>query len=199
MRQRYKTRLNIKAIEKNIAELTSQVNLYQKRVENTPKREQELLSLKRDYNNANKRYNSILSRKFEAQIAVNLEKKQKGEQFRVIDPARLPQKPVEPNMKKLFMLVLVAVLGIVPGLVFLMEYLDTSFTKPDEIESLLGIPVVATLPVVYYQKDILKQKLSQFLSTFIITISFILFIGFAVLTFKGVDQTIELLGRFINV
>ena len=102
-------------------------------------------------------------------------------------------------MKKLFMLVLVAVLGIVPGLVFLMEYLDTSFTKPDEIESLLGIPVVATLPVVYYQKDMLKQKLSQFLSTFIITISFILFIGFAVLTFKGVDQTIELIGRFINV
>ena len=199
MRQRYMTRLNIKAIEKNIAELTSQVNLYQKRVENTPKREQELLSLKRDYDNANKRYNSILSRKFEAQIAVNLEKKQKGEQFRVIDSARLPQKPVEPNMKKLFMLVLVAVLGIVPGLVFLMEYLDTSFTKPDEIESLLGIPVVATLPVVYYQKDILKQKLFQFLSTFIITISFVLFIGFAVLTFKGVDQTIELIGRFINV
>jgi len=199
MRQRYKTRLNIKAIEKNIAELTSQVNLYQKRVENTPKREQELLSLKRDYDNANTRYNSILSRKFEAEIAVNLEKKQKGEQFRVIDAARLPQKPVEPNMKKLFMLVFVAILGLVPGLVFLMEYLDTSFTKPDEIESLLGIPVVVTLPVVYYQKDILKQKLSQFLSTFIITISFVLFIGFIVLTFKGVDQTIEFIGRFINV
>jgi uncharacterized protein involved in exopolysaccharide biosynthesis len=60
------------------------------------------LSLKRDYDNILATHNSLLARKLEAEIAVNMERKQKGEQFRVLDSARLPEKPIKPDMKKLF-------------------------------------------------------------------------------------------------
>jgi capsular polysaccharide biosynthesis protein len=167
-------------------------------VEKTPKREQELLSLRRDYNNMQTAYNSLLNRKLEAEIAVNMEKKQKGEQFRIIDFATLPKKPVKPDMKRLFMLHLAVGLGVGAGLIFLLEYLNTSFKKPEDIESFLGVAVIATVPEIYQPKDKKWQRLDQALSIFFIMVSSTLFAGFAVLTFKGVDQTMELVNRFIH-
>ena len=91
MRQRVELSGEIKNIALEITELKQQLRTYQQRVERTPKREQELMTLKRDYENTQESYNSLLNRKLEAEIAVNMEKKQKGEQFRIIDRAALPQ------------------------------------------------------------------------------------------------------------
>ena len=56
-------------------------------------------------------YNSLSNRKLEADISVNMEKKQKGEQFQILDVARLPEKPVSPDVKRLFMMTILAGLG----------------------------------------------------------------------------------------
>jgi polysaccharide chain length determinant protein (PEP-CTERM system associated) len=199
MRQLENKRIGIKRLEAIISDLSSQMIIYQKRVENTPKREQELMSLNRDYSNIRQTYNSLLNRKLESEIAVNMEKKQKGEQFRILDPAKLPERPVSPNMNKLLLLSLAAGLGIGAGLIFLLEYLDTSFATPKDIESHLGCAVLAVVPEIYQPKDITWQRLNQVLSIFSIIISFVLFAGFAVLTIKGVDQTILLMGRFFKL
>jgi polysaccharide chain length determinant protein (PEP-CTERM system associated) len=187
----------IRTHEIEISQLNRQIWMYQRRVENTPKREQELLLLQRDYDEINKTYTSLQNRKMEARMAINMEKQQKGEQFRIIDPARLPEKPISPNMKVLFILLVAAGFGIGGGLIFLLEYLDTSFRSTEDIESLLGVPVLATIPIIYQKKDKVKQNFFNFLSVFIITLSIFLFTGFALLTFNGVDETMELVGRFI--
>jgi len=198
MKQRLEIIDEIKTIQTDIAKLTQQFHIHQNRVENTPKREQELLSLKRDYKNIKDTYDSLLSRKLEAELAVNMEKKQKGEQFRIIDPARLPEKPVSPDMKKLFLMTLAAGLGIGFGLVFLLEYLNTSFNRFEEIEPFLGVPVLASIPPIINQRDIKKRKINVVLSIVSIMFSFALLAGFAFLIFNGVDQTKELLKRFIH-
>ena len=198
MKQRLEIINEIKIIQTDIAKLTQRSHMHQKRVENTPKREQELLSLKRDYQNIKDTYDSLLSRKLEAELAVNMEKKQKGEQFRIIDPARLPKKPVSPDMKKLFLMTLAAGLGIGCVLVFLLEYLNTSFNRFEEIEPFLGIPVLATIPSIINPRNVKKRKISMALSIISIMFSFVLLAGFAFLTFNGVDQTKELLNRFIH-
>jgi hypothetical protein len=105
---------------------------------------------------------------------------------------------VSPNLKALFILLMAAGLSIGSGLVFLLEYLDTSFRSPEDVESSLKIFVLATVPVMYQKKDITKRKFSNFLSLFLITMSVILFAGFAIISFKGVDQTMQLLGSFIT-
>lgn len=190
-------KLEINTIVADINQIIEQIRIYQKRVEDTPKREQEFLSIQRDYNNIKETYNSLLNRQLEAEIAVNMEKKQKGEQFRILDPARLPEKPISPDMKKLFLIVLAAGLGIGGGLVFVLEHFDTSFRRPEDIETLLGVPVLSTIPIIYDQKAKRKQKAYQFLSLFLIMLSFVLLAGFAVLTFNGVDQTLALVSRLI--
>ncbi len=69
----------MRRLQADIEDTKRQIGIYQARVENTPKREQELLSLRRDYQNIQTTYDSLLERKLESEIAVNMEHKQKGE------------------------------------------------------------------------------------------------------------------------
>ena len=191
-------KVDINTLTTDIAKLKSQIRVYERRIENTPRREQELKSLERDYNNIKASYDLLLNKKLETEVSVNMEKKQKGEKFQILDPARLPEKPVFPNMKMLFLLTLVAGPNIGFGLVFLLEYLDTSFRSPKDIESSLGFSVLATIPLIYDQKYKRRQRLNQIFSVVSIMLSFILLSAFAVLSFVGVDQTMELLNQFIT-
>ncbi|GAF83886.1 unnamed protein product, partial [marine sediment metagenome] len=125
--------LDIKKIKEGIIKVHSRIEMYQHRVEETPKREQELLSLSRDYDNLKSLYNSMLGRKLEAEIAVSMEKKQKGEQFRVIDPAKIPVRPVEPDARKIILMALVLGLGLGCGLAYLKDFMDTSYKVPEDL------------------------------------------------------------------
>jgi polysaccharide chain length determinant protein (PEP-CTERM system associated) len=85
--------------------LISQIDTYQARVEATPVRQQEIEDLSRDYANVKEQYQSLLDRRFHAGIAMDLERKQKAERF-ILDPARVPEKPVKPNRLLLIAIVL---------------------------------------------------------------------------------------------
>lgn len=180
VQQRQNIRNEISRLELERDDINKQIVVYKKRVEDTPKREQELQTLQRDYDNINLTYNSLLGRQLEAQIAVNMEKKQKGEQFRILDPARLPQSPVSPNMKILFLFVMAAGLGIGGGLIVLLEFLDSSFKEPEEIESFLNLPVLATLPTVMSESETRSNRKKMLLSlsgVFLACVLFAIFIG----------------------
>ena len=163
-RQIFEAQREIQVAQSDVENLKKQIAAYQKRVENTPKREQELLGLRRDYQNIQESYDSLLSRKLEADIAMNMERKQKGEQFRIVDSAQLPVRPIEPNTKKLFMMVVVAGLAVGGGGAFLLEYVNTSFRKPDEIETLYDLPVLAAIPTIFQPKQLKLRKLNDMAS-----------------------------------
>ena len=76
--QRSQLVADAKNIQVEISAIQKEMKIYQQRVEDTPKRELELQSLKRDYGNIQEVYNSLLDRKLEAELSVNMEKKQKG-------------------------------------------------------------------------------------------------------------------------
>ena len=185
------TALEIQGIE-------AQISLYERRIENTPKREQELLGLKRDYQNIQTSYDSLLNRKLEADIAVNMERKQKGEQFKIVDPARLPQKPVEPNMKKIFLMVIAAGLGLGGGLAFLLEMTDKSFKKPDELESAFDLPVLATIPALISPRQVLLKRLNVVCSIGFALINVGLLGIFGLITVKGVEPLLPIVHQWIG-
>jgi polysaccharide chain length determinant protein (PEP-CTERM system associated) len=164
----------IQVTQIEIRDIEAQIAAYQKRIENTPKREQDLLSLKRDYQNIQTSYESLLNRKMEADIGVNMERKQKGEQFRIVDPAKLPEKPIEPDMQKIFLLVVVAGLGIGCGLAVLLEFLDTSFRNADDMEKAFALPVLATLPMLIDQKQALMTRVNNIGSIAMVGINILL-------------------------
>jgi polysaccharide chain length determinant protein (PEP-CTERM system associated) len=126
--------------------LKKQIGLYQRKIEDTPKQEQELALLTRDYDLLKTNYQSLLDKKLQAQMGENLERKQKGEQFIILDPAVLPEKPIKPDRNRILLIggVLGIVLGI--GLTWVRESLDQSFRTVSDLEEDLGIPVLATIP-----------------------------------------------------
>jgi polysaccharide chain length determinant protein (PEP-CTERM system associated) len=186
IRQR-STKQSIKAIANEIQNLQKQMADYETRVENTPKREQELLSLRRDYENMQELYNSLLNRRLEAELAANMERKQKGEQFRIVDPASLPQRPSDPDMKKVFLMFVAAGLGIGGGLIFLQQLLDNSLTSLEEIESVSQLKVVATIPPILNDRDKRINKWNWVFSLGCLSFSILLLGTFALFTIKGVD------------
>jgi len=143
---------NIQAIEAEIVKIQAQIEHYQKRVENTPKREQELLLLKRDYDNIKATYSSVLNRKLEADIALNMEKTQKGEQFRILDPPRTPEKPISPNLRLILMACSAAGLGLGGGIIFLCEFFDNAVRRPEALQARLSLPVLMVMPAMEHMR-----------------------------------------------
>jgi hypothetical protein len=164
---------------------------YQIQVENTPKREQELMSLNRDYENIRETYNSLLSRKLEAELAVSMERKQKGEQFRILDPARTPIRPFKPDMRRILLMTVALGLGLGCGLAYLKEMMDTSYKSPQEVEEELQLPVLVSMPIRYTQKELKSIKWKKVLAFASVGIGFILSAVGIVLAIKGPDATMN--------
>jgi polysaccharide chain length determinant protein (PEP-CTERM system associated) len=135
-----------KRLNEEVKSLGEQILHYQRRVEDTPKREQEMLQLTRDYDLLKLNYQSLLDKKLQAQMAESLERKQQGEQFIILDPARIPEKPISPDRNKV--LLVGSIIGLVAGLglAWFREMLDKSFHTASDLEENLGIHVLATIP-----------------------------------------------------
>lgn len=138
----------ISTYERQIRDVRTQIREYKQRVENTSNVELQLKDLERDYEAVNKRYQEVLTKKLDAQMAEELEKRQQGEKFRIVDPAVPPNGPYKPDMGRIMVVALMLGLGMGGGLAYIKESLDPVFYTPEEIEKYLGTKVIASLSYV---------------------------------------------------
>ena len=132
--------------------------LYQQRVENTSGRDQELQVLQRDYETATGLYQSLLKRQEEAKLAESLEQRQKGEQFRLLEPALPAVQPKEPDRRRLILMGLAGAFGLAVGTVILVEQLHPSFHTVDDLHAFSQVPVLVSLPYVVTRTDIRRRR-----------------------------------------
>ena len=126
--------------------LRSVIGMYQARIEATPVRETEMAALTRDYETLQQTYRTLLQKKEESEISANLEKRQIGETFRILDPARLPEKPVSPERPQLYVIAIVLALAIGFGLAAAAEYFDRRLRTEADVRAALNLMVLATVP-----------------------------------------------------
>lgn len=165
-------RLQISAVDQEIAslkregkEIQNGIAIVQAKIERSPKREQEMISLTRDYENLKRSYDDLLRKRLDAEISQNLERRQKGEQFQVLDPANLPEEPFRPNRKKVFALALVAALAIGFGGSIVLELFDPTLRGAKEFRHFFQLPLLATIPVLHdkeYARKLLIRKAAVF-------------------------------------
>jgi uncharacterized protein involved in exopolysaccharide biosynthesis len=119
-----------------------------KRINAMPLRESELTDLTRDYQTLQENYRGLLSKKEEARVAADLEHAQIGEQFKILDAARMPLQPSSPDRPRLYLLGLLAGLALGLMLATGLEHFDRTLRSESDVLTALNVPVVALIPSV---------------------------------------------------
>jgi len=143
--------LEIQGLQKLERQLQGRVAEYQARLNMTPATEQALADISRGYNESQKNYDSLLAKQSQSQLATSLEQNQQGQQFRLLDPAQLPDKPASPNHILLSLGGLILGIAVGAGLTTLLELTDARVRSEEDLEGLVaarvlvGIPRISTL------------------------------------------------------
>ncbi|HEV8711648.1 MAG TPA: GNVR domain-containing protein [Candidatus Binatia bacterium] len=167
-----------RVLEAERANIVRDIAQGQERIQNTTKHEQELLVLTRDYNSTKDLYASLLKRQEEANLAGNMEERQKDEQFRILDPATYPEKPSGPARLILFIVALVASLGAgFAGMLLWEHVIDQSFHYPQDLQAFAKAPVVATIPDIVTEGDRVYRRNRQLLGAAAFAASLLLLVG----------------------
>jgi len=142
-------KLEIENYEQHAKDLESQISSYRTRLNLTPQTEQQLADVSRGYEESKANYNSLLQKQNQSQLATSLEQRQQGEQFRILDPPSLPDRPSAPNhlLLSLSGLLVGAVLGL--GLAALLELTNALVRQEQDLEGLVPTRVLVGIPHLY--------------------------------------------------
>ncbi|MCX7857683.1 MAG: Wzz/FepE/Etk N-terminal domain-containing protein [Deltaproteobacteria bacterium] len=131
---------------------------YRRRIQMSPKVEEGYRGLVAERNNLQAKYDDLMRKYLETKVALSLEKEQMGERFTLIDPPRLPEEPVKPNIPAIILIGIVLGIGSGVGTVSIKEHMDQSIRNPDVLSKLTGFSVLSTIPEIVTLDEILRSK-----------------------------------------
>ena len=181
----------LKAVELEIANDKEQAEKTRKQIEEvrarlsiTPVREQQLAEVTRNYENSREHYQSLLQKELESELATNLEKRQEGEQFRIIDPPSLPDKPYKPNRPLIILggWLLGLCLGV--GAVGWQEVMDTSLRSDEDLRKQLRVTILGRIPVLYSAQEKWYQELYRLLEISAVALLTLVCLVLAIYTYR---------------
>jgi polysaccharide chain length determinant protein (PEP-CTERM system associated) len=152
----------INAAQAEVKKLREQNDDLQRRIDVVPARESDMTELMRDYGTFTKAYNDLLAKREDSKLQANVQTRQYGEQFRILDQARIPEKPDSPNRPLINVGGMAAGLVIGLGVVALLEYRDRSFKTDDEVVTLLALPVLAVVPLMQSTDERRRNRRRRF-------------------------------------
>jgi len=145
-------RLQLRAMDQEIAQkkrdqasIQGQLHIYQERVAASPEIEEEYKSITRDNQTAQAFYDELLRKMNESKMATDLERRQQGESFKVMDEPNLPESPTFPKRPVFVSGGLGAGLALGLIIVALLEYLDTAVRSERDIWAFTKLPTLGVI------------------------------------------------------
>ena len=137
----------IEKLSREQQSLSVQVEQYQNRINMAPIREQQLADIKQAYEMYKQQYEDLQSKQLQSQLARNLEDRQEGQQFRLMDPPVLPLVPTSPKRVKICLGGLGGGLFLGLALAFFMDTRDHCFHLEKELSQTFRVPLVLGIPL----------------------------------------------------
>jgi uncharacterized protein involved in exopolysaccharide biosynthesis len=167
------TEMELAAAKKSLVDLLKKYDDFHKRIEQSPKVEQQYTALQRNYANLKAEYQETKVRLVKASEAQELEQGRGSQKLRLVDPPAVPEKPAKPNRLALVLIGAVLASGFGTGTGYLADFLDRSVHSVQELAGVSSRPVLSAIPYMQTLQD-RKKKIYK-------TILFIVFLTAAVI------------------
>jgi polysaccharide chain length determinant protein (PEP-CTERM system associated) len=153
-----RAQLRAEAERQEIQRLQQVIETAQARLGATPRVAEQIDALTRQYRSLSESFALYSNKRLDASVAANMERRQKGEQFRVLETAFASPVPVSPNRPLILIVgaLLGAALGL--GMAIVREATDSSFHAPRALQDGLRVPVLASIPKILLDSDRAAQR-----------------------------------------
>ena len=164
--ERRRATLRKNAAEAEIARLEGAIDELQSMLAGTPAVAEILDGLEREYRHLFDSYQDFSSRHLEATVQAQLERRQLGEQFRVLESAFVAPKPTSPNRVLILILGVFFAIAIGVAVGILIESTDVSIHSARQLQAATGIPVLASVPKILLEADLAALRRTRIRAAF---------------------------------
>jgi polysaccharide chain length determinant protein (PEP-CTERM system associated) len=166
--ERRRASLRIASAQQEVERVNVQIEEITKKLSETPRVAEQLAALDREHQHLFASFQEFSNKRLEAGVAANMERRQKGEQFKVLEAAFAPPEAKSPNRPVIVIVGLMLGLALGAGIGILLESSDSSFHAVPDLQSTLRIPVLASIPAILLDSDrvlIRRRQLRTALAT----------------------------------
>jgi len=156
--QQQRAQKRVQTAEIEIARHQAEIDELQKQLEATPRVAEQLEALSREHRSLSEQLSDFNNRRLEAEVRANLERRQLGEQFRVIEPAFPPQEPSAPNRAVILVVAMMIGMSLGFAAAVVAESADSTLHGAQQLQNEMGIPVLATIPAILLAPDIAARR-----------------------------------------
>jgi hypothetical protein len=141
------------AAAEDVSRLRDAIAGIEARIAATPAVAERLDALNRNYDQLARTYQDFSNRLQQAGVQADMERRQLGEKFRILESAEEAFEPSSPN--RVLLLSLGAILGLAlgAGIGLVAEVTDSSLHTSSELQTAMGIPVLASVPQIMLESD----------------------------------------------
>ncbi len=156
------TQSELKSAQVSRRNLESRLIHYEQNFSKSPQVEREFKVLIRDYENAMSKYGEVKAKQREADMASSMEKATKGNEFILLEPPLIPEKPFKPNRKAIVFLGGLASIAMAIGFVMVKEMLSPLIYTPGKLAIVTGMEPLAVIPFISSREaELKKQKIMK--------------------------------------
>jgi polysaccharide chain length determinant protein (PEP-CTERM system associated) len=145
--------VRVESAQAEIKRLQGQIDELQAKIADTPRVQEEMSALELEEKQLGESYKEFSNKRLDANVAANMERRQKGEQFRVLEAAFPPPQPSSPYRWVIVLLGLVLGFAMGFGVGALVENADSSFHGSGDLQATLRLPVLAAIPAILLDAD----------------------------------------------
>jgi len=150
--------LRVEALTRDVQRLTEQAEAARERLAATPAVAARLEALTREYSHLNASFQDFSARRQQASVQADLERKQLGEQFRILESAFPAPRPSSPNRRLILFLGLVLGIGLAGAVGLLLESLDSAVHDSRSLQAATSVPVLASIPAIMLEPDFVARR-----------------------------------------
>ena len=144
LRRHFTVRENLDILDSRLNRLRQSLDNLDDRMSSLPRLQAELAELEREVEDA--RIYRDAFRSEETTVEIISERAKDRTKYKIIEPARIPLAPFWPDKKKIVVMGMLLGLVIGAAAVIIAEMMDNSFKRVDDVEQVLDLPVLATIP-----------------------------------------------------